>query len=142
MDTEIVLASVTSLSHRARPMADYWLQRRTALFYPFKCFLTFSLCVAGWVLTVSAQEEVERPAASSMSLKQCVILALQQTFDLKIQEVSRDIAAARVGVAKAEYEPALTATIDYRDTTDPGGTDVQTGAFVGSKTPTVRADSG
>ncbi|MCB1096014.1 MAG: TolC family protein [Verrucomicrobiae bacterium] len=113
-----------------------------ALFYRFKRFLTLGLCMAGWALTVCAQEEVERPAASAMTLKQCVVLALQQTFDLKIQEASRDIAAARVGAAKAEYEPTLTATMEYRDTTDPGGTDVQTGDFVSSKTQTVRGDTG
>lgn len=113
----------------------------------YPSLLATLVAIVGWVVmlgSAGAQEEapVDRPAASSMTLKQCVILALQQTFDLKIQEVSRDIAAARVGAAKAEYEPLLTATLDYRDTTDPGGTNVQTGDFVSSETRTVRGDSG
>ena len=101
-------------------------------------------CCLAWAVPANAEEEREAaaPVASSLSLKACVILALEQTFDLKIQRVNKEIAAARVGVARADYEPALTATLDYRDTTDPGGTDVQTGDFLSSETQTIRGDTG
>lgn len=81
---------------------------------------------------ISAAEEewTERP----VSLKECVLLALQHAYDLQIQALDLEIAAAQVGVSRAAYDPVLTATIDHSDVTSPGGIDTRTGDFQRSMT--------
>ena len=86
-----------------------------------------------------------QPAAAeegrSISLKECVLTALQQSFNLKIEVLDQEIAAAQLKVAKSDYEPVLSASLDYNDTTSIGGIDVRTGQFVGSETQSVRASA-
>lgn len=119
---------------------------------PGMSFWTFAAWLAGCMATMLScatglagdPEDSGATAAAprTMSLKECVVLALQQSFNLQIRQIGREIAAARVGAARADYEPELTATMDYRNTTDPGGTDVQTGDFLRSESQTLRGDSG
>lgn len=65
----------------------------------------------------------------SMSLKECVLLALQENYNLQIQRYNPRMDKARVNQAYADYEPTLTATVQHSDTTQPGGLDSQARNF-------------
>ena len=106
--------------------------------------MTPSGALAGW-WTVLAVGMISADAAEStrpMSLKECVIIALQQAFDLQIGALDQEIAANEVRAANGAYDPALTATVQVSDATAPGGFDTRTGEFVDSQTETKRASVG
>ena len=82
--------------------------------------------------------ETSQPASGRvMTLKECVIIALQQAYDLQIQTLSVDAAISGARAADASYEPSLAASLTYRDTTEPGGIDTRTGEFSNSQTNTT-----
>ena len=86
-----------------------------------------------------SREAPERQAAN-LTLKQCVVLALQRAFDLRIEGINEDIAKARIVQARSDYDPLVSASLNYRDTTDPGGRDTRTGDFTSSETQSYRGE--
>ncbi len=94
--------------------------------------LCFSLVSTSWA---------EDDATVTMSLKECVILALGEAYNLKIQNLDQAIAAAQLGAARASYDPVLTASVSFSDVTAPGGIDTRTGSFEQSETQTYNASA-
>lgn len=106
----------------------------------FLCYLTFITFLALNALTVSAAEPPKAGApARVMTLKECVLIALQQAYDLQIQTLGVEAAASGARAADANYEPSLTASLNFRDTTEPGGIDTRTGEFSQSQTNNTNA---
>jgi outer membrane protein TolC len=60
---------------------------------------------------LSAQEAAPVvPAAAELTLQQCITRALAKNFDLEIQRYSPQIAKESIDVARAGYQPVVTAT--------------------------------
>src|ERR1051326_2666328 len=52
------------------------------------------------------------PSAAPLSLEECIARALQKNFDLKIQGYSTDLARESLTIAKADFDPNLTASVN------------------------------
>ncbi len=112
------------------------MKRRRAGVWGFLLLMALPGLGPGWVFGGEPQGAVgERP----MSLKECVLIALQQAYDLQISAMSRDIAESQARAAVASYDPQVTASSSFSDVTAPGGFDTRTGTFVDSQSETVRA---
>ncbi len=81
-------------------------------------------------------------ATRSMTMKECVLIALQQAFDLQISAMSRSIAESQARAATGAYDPQLTASVGFSDTTTPGGFDTMSGIFIDSQSDNIRASVG
>ena len=88
--------------------------------------------------TTAAQDTPVR----TMSIKECVIIALQQSYDLQINALDVKIASSQARGAKGAYDPVLTTSVTFSDTTAPGGFDTRTGNFVDSQSKTTRGSVG
>lgn len=53
---------------------------------------------------------VAPPSAIPLTLEECIARAMQKNFDLQIQSFSTDIAKEALNVAKADFDPTLTAS--------------------------------
>ncbi len=103
-------------------------------------FLACAACL--WVTILGSAWAQAKDEGRAMSLKECVLIALQQSFDLRISALDQAVAASQVRAATGAYDPIFTATFDYSDTTAPGGFDTRTGQFVDSQTKSVRSGVG
>ncbi len=102
--------------------------------------IRFYLAIAclATLATTAAQDTPVR----TMSLKECVIIALQQSYDLQISTLDVKIASSQARGAKGAYDPVLTTSVTFSDTTAPGGFDTRTGNFVDSQSKTTRGSVG
>ncbi|MDG2125129.1 MAG: TolC family protein, partial [Verrucomicrobiales bacterium] len=106
-----------------------------------KWLLTLPLLAAAGTADAQTQPTPPEPVPSAkqettLTLKQCVILALQQAYNLQIQAVDGFVAEQQLNVSRSDYDPVFTASINYNDTTDPGGRDACTGIIFSSETQT------
>jgi outer membrane protein len=69
----------------------------------------------------------------SLSLEECIRLALEHNLDLQVARYQPEIARRQVRIAYARYEPSLNASGNHRFSQSPGGVDDQQRAFVGTK---------
>jgi outer membrane protein TolC len=53
---------------------------------------------------------VAAPAGTPLTLEECIARAMQKNFDLQVQSLATDIAKESLNVAKADFDPAFTAT--------------------------------
>lgn len=77
-----------------------------------------------------------------MTLKECVLIALQQAYDLQISAMSRVVAESNARAATGAYDPNFTASASFSDTTSPAGFDTMTGVFRQSQSENISASAG
>ena len=53
---------------------------------------------------------VSAPAGTTLTLEECIARAMQKNFDLQVQNLATDIAKESLNVAKADFDPAFTAS--------------------------------
>ncbi|HWN95459.1 MAG TPA: TolC family protein [Methylomirabilota bacterium] len=84
------------------------------------------------LLTATAQTNSVR----SLSLKECLRIALEHNLDIKIERITPQIAQYRLKVAYSAYEPTFDAAGTRGFDESPGGVDEQNRPFPGTKTDT------
>lgn len=77
----------------------------------------------------------------SVTLEDCLQMALEKNLDIRIQRLAPDIARFTLSGAYGAYEPAFNAGASYRSVSQPGGVDAQNRPFgqALSKTESVNA---
>src|SRR5471030_574852 len=58
----------------------------------------------------TARAQSTAPAAAPLTLEECIARAMKKNFDLQIQGFSTDIAKENLNIAKAGFDPVITAT--------------------------------
>lgn len=100
------------------------------------------LLLATFLAVLPASFAAEDASGRTMSLKECVIIALQQAYDLQISAEDVKIAESQARAATGAYDPQLTASVTFSDVTAPGGFDTRTGNFVDSQSQTIQGSVG
>ena len=74
-------------------------------------FLSFSLAA---LPALRAQDAALAPnqAAAPLTLEECVARAMKKNFDLQIQAYSTDIAKENLNIAKTDFDPTITASVN------------------------------
>lgn len=71
------------------------------------------LCSLALTAAVRAQDlSAAPPATTPLTLEECIARALRKNFDLQIQGYSTDIARESLAIAKADFDPTLTASVN------------------------------
>src|ERR1043166_747971 len=94
-----------------------------------------------WVLPVLSlfwssltPAQTTNAAARFLSLNECIRIAVEHNFDVKIEKKGIDKARAQVSLAYGEYDPVLRAGVNHGNTLSSGGIDDQSRPFAGTKT--------
>lgn len=74
------------------------------------------------------------PVPKSLSLADCIQIALEHNLDLKVERINPEMARYNVTLAYAGYDPVLDITANHQNSLSPGGLDPQNRVFLGSKT--------
>ncbi|HEX2852867.1 MAG TPA: TolC family protein [Opitutaceae bacterium] len=71
------------------------------------------LCSFAAIAALRAQDlPAAPPATTPLTLEECIARALRKNFDLQIQGYSTDIARESLEIAKADFDPTLTASVN------------------------------
>lgn len=87
-----------------------------------RCRILLALAL-GIALEVSAQHPGHASATRSLSLRECVELALRRNLDLQIERLAVDIAGDQMRGSYGAYMPVLTATARHESINQPGNFD-------------------
>lgn len=68
-------------------------------------------------------------ATQSVTLDDCIQMALQNNLDIRIQRLAPEIARATLSGAFGAYEPSFNAGVSHRSVSQPGGVDAQNRLF-------------
>jgi outer membrane protein TolC len=74
------------------------------------------------------------PQKRTMTMEECVRLALEHNFDIRIQRYSPEIARYNLDVFYGGYDPTLSLSAEHAYDLSPGGIDDQNRPFLGSET--------
>ena len=111
-----------------------------------KCCRTAALLLATIIFgggVLSAQERSLSLKVSTLSLEECIDLALQHNLDLESQSRNPLIASEQLRHSRAAYEPEFSVDGRYRSVATVAGVDVQTNqAVIGSRTTSNRFGAG
>jgi outer membrane protein TolC len=87
--------------------------------------------LAGAIVTAAAQTNA--PEARSMSLEDCLEIALRHNLDVQIQRINPDIAHFSLKGTYGAYDPSLTAGGEHSYSLSPGGVDDQGRFYAGTE---------
>jgi outer membrane protein TolC len=88
----------------------------------------FALAIGVAAVAANAQT-TNAISTKSLTLNDCIQLALQHNFDVRIERVNPEIARYNVSLAYAGYDPSFDLTGTHSDSTSPGGLDAQNRPF-------------
>jgi outer membrane protein TolC len=94
-------------------------------------WLLFSIFLLG--CQVVAAQTTNTPARS-LSLADCIRIALEHNFDVKIEQKGVEIARHQLSLAYGVYDPTLRAQVNRGYSLSPGGIDDQNRRFSGTET--------
>jgi outer membrane protein TolC len=114
---------------------------RKALFISVRS-LANSLAAIALVLGLAARAQSTNSSTTPLSLMASVQLALEHNLELQIERYVPEIARYNLGLASAEYEPALSAGGLHSFNLSPGGIDVQNRPFPGTSTDSDSFNAG
>ena len=97
-------------------------------------FLTLFIIVCLATRTVARASDAAPHTPRTLTLEECIRLALQHNFDVRIQRYGPEIARYNLSVSYAGYEPVLALSGEHSYRLSPGGIDEQNRLFVGSET--------
>ena len=103
------------------------------------CLLTGILFF--WVQIAVAAQTTNAPVRS-LALIECIQIALEHNFDVKIEQKSVDIARHRLSFEYDAYDPILSGSMSRGHSLSPGGIDEQNRAFSGTTTDRDRFSAG
>lgn len=92
----------------------------------------FLLALLAAALPAGAQNN--SPSPKSLSLADCIQIALEHNLDLKVERINPEVARYNVTLAYGGYDPVLDITASHQNSLSPGGLDQQNRLFAGSKT--------
>jgi outer membrane protein TolC len=95
---------------------------------------TKKLVVALLGLCAATSALAETNEVRSLSLEECIQLALEHNFDLKIERFNPEISGYNVRLSYSVYDPVLTLSGRHNYDVSPGGLDPQNRPFPGSQT--------
>ena len=101
---------------------------------PIHRFLTFFAIVCLITATAARASDAAPNTPRTLTLEECIRLALQHNFDVRIQRYGPEIARYNLSVSYAGYEPVLALTGEHSYRLSPGGIDAENRPFVGSET--------
>jgi outer membrane protein len=78
----------------------------------------------------------------TLSLSDCVELALRNNLSLEISRINPELAGQNLSLAKTAYDPSLRFSSDLTTSSTPGGVDDQNRAFVGTETTSEAYSAG
>ncbi len=122
--------------HAVVGLFDVWHSGCKRFSIKLKNELIRDLGVCLWALTLVARGEAQTNAVRSLTLKECLQIALEHNLDIKIERIAPQIAGYRLKVAYSAYEPTLDTAGTHGFDESPGGVDEQNRPFPGSKTDT------
>jgi outer membrane protein TolC len=85
-----------------------------------------------WTQLLAAQ--TTNVPVRSLSLIDCIRIAVENNFDVKIEQKDVDRAHRRVSLAYGEYDPVFRGEVGHANRLSPGGIDDQNRPFVGTET--------
>lgn len=92
--------------------------------------------LAAFTLDQAAGRAQELESERSLTLEDCIQMALERNLDIRIQRLTPEISQYALTGSYWAYEPTLNAGTSYRSTTQPGGFDEQNRPFGQAQTST------
>jgi len=113
-----------------------WHRACKASFIKLRQKFIRSLGACAWILFFVARADAQTHLVRSLSLKECLQIALEHSLDIKIERFAPQIADYRLNVAYSAYEPTFDALSTRTFDKSPGGVDDENRPFPGTKTRT------
>src|SRR2546423_543946 len=98
------------------------------------------LCLA--CLSIPALAQTNTPEARSMSLEDCIEVALKHNLDVQIKRLSPEISRFTLAGAYGAYDPSLYGAAQYESRRQPGSVDANGRAIPGLELETDSFDTG
>ncbi|MDB6053327.1 MAG: Outer rane efflux protein [Verrucomicrobiales bacterium] len=86
------------------------------------------------ILSFVVQSRAETNTVRSLTLKECIQIALEHNLHIKVERLNPVIAQNQLSIAYSAYEPSFSSSATHSFNESPGGVDAQNRAFPGTVT--------
>lgn len=104
--------------------------------------MRFKILAALLAATLTALAQDDAPEKRSLSLQDCIAIALDNNFDIQISRYNPMIAGYNLSGIYGAYEPVLAFSGEHEYSQSPGGVDDQGRPYTGTETETDRLNGG